>query len=115
MEPPDSWEEMSERWCQGTKATSWASEEAKAGERAPHKAWSGCTKLVTLAGGPVRDGHRSPKSKRMEGRLWNFSKLMLKAVPFLGCVSGWWGALGSSGTLWARREEVLPLAQKVEP
>lgn len=47
MEPLDSQEEMSERWCQGTKATSWASEEAKAGEWVPHKAWIGHTKCTT--------------------------------------------------------------------
>ena len=37
MESPDQ-EEMLERRCQGTKAASWASEEAKAGEGALCKA-----------------------------------------------------------------------------
>lgn len=40
--------------------------------------------LFTLAGGPIRDGCRSPKSKRMEGQLWNFSDLMLQSRPVLG-------------------------------
>ena len=40
--------------------------------------------LFTVVGGSIRDGGRSPKSKRMEGRLWNFSDLMLQSCPVPG-------------------------------
>lgn len=51
--------------------------------------------LFTLAGSPSGGGCRSPKSKRMEGQLWNFSDLTLQSCPVPGLYQVM-GALGSS-------------------